>query len=127
MASSSSLSSLSSSTNLPLLLILTLEDRKMYTNNIPAYEYWVYNQGPGYNSATPYSFVVVVHHLLLDVHIQHTVTINHQDDNHDVHVLYYNNTRSLSISDVFIDGNGTNTSNDTDGNSIGSTLYITEV
>ncbi|OEU17527.1 hypothetical protein FRACYDRAFT_237946 [Fragilariopsis cylindrus CCMP1102] len=107
-SSSSTSSSISSITTpfleQPLLLIEILEDRNIYTDDIEAYQYLVHHQGPGY-SATSYSFNVVVHYLLPNVQIQHTVNINHQDD--DVHLLFYNNTHpmGISINDIFVDDN----------------------
>ena len=107
-SSSSTSSSISSITtpfiDQPLLLIEILEDRNIYTDDIQAYQYLVHHQGPGY-SATSYSFNVVVHYLLPNVQIQHTVNINHQDD--DVHLLFYNNTHpmGISINDIFVDDN----------------------
>ena len=121
-SSSSTSSSISSITTpfleQPLLLIEILEDRNIYTDDIQAYQYLVHHQGPGY-SATSYSFNVVVHYLLPNVQIQHTVNINHQDDNHDVHLLFYNNTHpmGISINNIFIDDNAD------DSTSLMSTMY----
>ena len=115
-SSSSTSSSISSVTtpflDLPLVLVLTLEDRKIYTDDVSAYEYWVNNEESFYDWA--YSFFIVVHHFLLDIYVQHTINIDLQYGNHGVNVLYYNNTHPIGISiNTFIDDN-------TDDVSIGS-------
>ncbi|OEU10405.1 hypothetical protein FRACYDRAFT_247482 [Fragilariopsis cylindrus CCMP1102] len=113
-SSSSSISSVTTPfLDLPLVLVLTLEDRKIYTDDVSAYEYWVNNEESFYDWA--YSFFIVVHHFLLEIYVQHTIDIDLQYDNHGVNVLYYNNTHPIGISiNTFIDDN-------TDDVSIGST------
>ena len=116
MTTSSTSSSISSVTtpflDLPLVLVLTLEDRKIYTDDVDAYEYWV-NDNPSFYDWS-YSFFIVVHHFLLDIYVQHTINIDLQYGNHGVNVLYYNNTHPIGISiNTFIDDN-------TDDVSIGS-------
>ena len=120
MTTSSTSSSTSSITtpflDLPLQLVLTLHDRKIYTDDVDAYEYWVNNEAAFSDWA--YSFFIVVHHFLLDIYVQHTIHIDLEYGNHRVNVLYYNNTNPIGISiNTFID-------DDTDDISIGSASYV---